>query len=557
MASDSENNAARVEGWGEGNGTPLPDRSLGFTGRPIPGAASVSTTARSAVFSRLGSGDRVEAVAERLSAAISLGVIEDGEQLPRETDLAASLGVSTVTLREALSKLRARGMIQTRRGRGGGSFARLTTPTGTSMKRRMQQWGAYGLRDLGDQHCAVFGMACRRAAERASHEHLVRLHGLVEALESAVTPVNRRRADGRFAVEIAAAAQSAGFTKQMIRLQQEFADLAWLPSPKDELDDNSFLAKIVAGMRAILDAVTRGDADEAASLAESQIDMRVERIVDLHFLLNYPPPSRRSESANQKLRSATDSAAHIASQISASVGSVFKSISAIRERVATIFHESLSAGRKPHVKDLQPLESLLNELLQQNEPKLLGAGFIAEPGVLIDAERWIEWRAPGENGIRSVKFDLTEGGSDSYDYPFAAWFSEPRNGAARTIVGPYVDVGGIDAYTVTLSIPVQSAGQFVGVAGADLSLGLVESVVRRMTRAARLSAAVLVTKDARILASNVRGLYPGSLLRGAGTLAEGGEATNADWVGYKCEGLPWTLLVPANAVQHQSSLRQV
>jgi hypothetical protein len=51
-----------------------------------------STTARIAVFAPLDSGGRVEAVTERLRGAIALGLIGDGEQLPRESELANALG---------------------------------------------------------------------------------------------------------------------------------------------------------------------------------------------------------------------------------------------------------------------------------------------------------------------------------------------------------------------------------------------------------------------------------------------------------------------------------
>src|SRR5918911_4338482 len=81
----------------------------------------LSGDARRAVFAPLDDGAlRSEAVVRRVGSAIALGLLADGEQLPTETDLATMLKVSTVTLREALAELRKLGLVQTRRGRGGG-----------------------------------------------------------------------------------------------------------------------------------------------------------------------------------------------------------------------------------------------------------------------------------------------------------------------------------------------------------------------------------------------------------------------------------------------------
>ena len=80
--------------------------------------------ARAAVFAPLDTLSRTELVAGRLADAIVLGLLADDEQLPSEADLSAQLAVSTVTVREALTMLRERGLVETRRGRGGGSFVR-------------------------------------------------------------------------------------------------------------------------------------------------------------------------------------------------------------------------------------------------------------------------------------------------------------------------------------------------------------------------------------------------------------------------------------------------
>uniref|UniRef100_UPI001CED0BE8 FadR/GntR family transcriptional regulator n=1 Tax=Streptomyces sp. NK15101 TaxID=2873261 RepID=UPI001CED0BE8 len=95
-------------------------------GRPdeAGGAAGPGTAGR-AVFTPVDTRARVDTVVRRIGDAIELGLLADGEQLPGETELAGQLGVSTVTLREALMALRQQGLVTTRRGRGGGSFVTL------------------------------------------------------------------------------------------------------------------------------------------------------------------------------------------------------------------------------------------------------------------------------------------------------------------------------------------------------------------------------------------------------------------------------------------------
>jgi len=64
----------------------------------------LTTAAARAVLTPAASANGLaDMVAQRLSDAIQLGILLDGERLPPEAKLAEQLGVSTVTLREALA----------------------------------------------------------------------------------------------------------------------------------------------------------------------------------------------------------------------------------------------------------------------------------------------------------------------------------------------------------------------------------------------------------------------------------------------------------------------
>lgn len=241
----------------------------------------VSGAARHAAFAPLDDGGRAEVVARRLSEAIALGLLSDGEQLPSEAELAAQLKVATVTLREALSTLRHNGLVETRRGRGGGSFAR--SPAEASLerlRRTLRERSVHELREIGDQHSAIAGTAALLAAERAGADDLTTLRGLIDQLASVTAPGDRRRADGRFHIEVAAAAQSSRLTRQEIALQAEIGELLWMPSGEAVPHQEA-----VAEHRDILEAIAAGDGQLARARTERHIGRGIERLIGFHLRL--------------------------------------------------------------------------------------------------------------------------------------------------------------------------------------------------------------------------------------------------------------------------------
>src|SRR6185437_3912339 len=127
---------------------------------------ALTTVRARTLFTPLDTGGRADTVTRRLAKAIRLGLLLDGERLPAESQLAGQLGVSTVTLREALATLRTMGLVETRRGRGGGSFVRAPDDPGR-LERPLRLLSLHELRDIGDHRAAIAGTAARLAAERA------------------------------------------------------------------------------------------------------------------------------------------------------------------------------------------------------------------------------------------------------------------------------------------------------------------------------------------------------------------------------------------------------
>lgn len=242
---------------------------------------SALNTARSTAFIRLRQEGRTDEVARRLVEAIELGLFAEGQQLPSESELALQLGVATVTLREALVVLRQRGLIETRRGRNGGSFvcAPVELPEALLLQR-LKDISGPDLRDLGDEHMAISGTAARLAAQRSTPEHHARIAQHIDALHHAKTRQARHRADARFHIEVAAAAQSLRLTNAEMRLQSEVGELLWL----DAIGGND-VTLVEQEHRAILQSLVNNDVVLAGALAEAHVVRGIKRLIGLRLEL--------------------------------------------------------------------------------------------------------------------------------------------------------------------------------------------------------------------------------------------------------------------------------
>ena len=126
-----------------------------------------------------GAGAVAETVA-RLGEAIGLGLLRPGDRLPSETQLASALGISAASLRSALVVLRSAGLIETRRGRGGGTF--VTQGAAEAVLAAAEAPTAADLEDLATERAVVEGGAAALAAERATPEQCALLESIVEGM---------------------------------------------------------------------------------------------------------------------------------------------------------------------------------------------------------------------------------------------------------------------------------------------------------------------------------------------------------------------------------------
>jgi len=170
----------------------------------VPGGSPAITAA---VFRAVRTGNAFEETVERLLTAIKLGMVAPGERFPAERELAVQLGISRLTLREAIRELHEAGYVCSRRGRLGGTFVTYTRPTPDSAElRRLAIEGADKLTDaltfrLAVETGAAEALASQCAAALADGPGT----GLVARLDevNAAGPQDYRRLDTLFHLSIA------------------------------------------------------------------------------------------------------------------------------------------------------------------------------------------------------------------------------------------------------------------------------------------------------------------------------------------------------------------
>jgi DNA-binding FadR family transcriptional regulator len=236
---------------------------------------------RASLIAPLASAGRAEEVALRLTEAIHLGLLMDGEQLPSEHDFAHQLGVSPMTLRDGIAVLRERGLVETRRGRSGGTFVRrFVEPPEAPDRRKLRQTTVSALRDIADEQTAVSGAAARLAAERSNAAGVRKLFVMVDQMSAAASRGARLKADSRFHVEVAMASQSERLTRSEVRLQGEMAGMLWL----EPVADSDFAA-MAREHHEIATSIAEEDGERARQMAERHVRRNLRRIITAHLAL--------------------------------------------------------------------------------------------------------------------------------------------------------------------------------------------------------------------------------------------------------------------------------
>jgi GntR family transcriptional repressor for pyruvate dehydrogenase complex len=219
---------------------------------------------KEAATARLDIPPAYEVVVDRLRRTILLSVYRPGDKFPPERIHSEQLGVSRVTLREAIRVLEGEGLVEARRGATGGVVVLDRHVSADSLRRRLRESLAE-LEGISDFRLANERCAAQRAATRITDEQLDGLEATISAMRDCESVAEFRSADSSFHIGVAQAADCA-----LLRRAVEDARIE-LFTYLDALDYELALRTTISAHRRIVDALRAGDPKAAGRAMERHL----------------------------------------------------------------------------------------------------------------------------------------------------------------------------------------------------------------------------------------------------------------------------------------------
>lgn len=175
------------------------------------------------------------------------------------------------------------------------------------------------------------------------------------------------------------------------------------------------------------------------------------------------------------------------------------------EGVADLFESTDTTPTCKAVDDV--VRPLALGLLDGSALPLAGVGFVAARDALSDSTWHMAWWQ-GATRERLLPLTMDSAGET---YSRREWFTAPMETGLGHITGPYVDFLCTDEYTLTFTVPVESRGRRLGVAGVDILVESLEDLL--MDRLREIGPKVsLVNRSGRVILSADPQLAAGLLL---------------------------------------------
>jgi len=214
---------------------------------------------------------------ESLGDRIRDGRLSPGEKLPTEAAFMGEFGVSRTVVREAISKLQASGLVETRHGVG-----TFVVGLGDAAAFRIAPEQLATLRDVVamlELRIGVETEAAGLAAQRRTAHNLVVMQDAIEVFTQAVEAGRDAvSADFQFHQEIARATQNAHFANLLATFGAASIPRARLdPSRPADEERQAYLRRVNAEHGSILDAIENQDVEAARAAMRTHLANSRER----------------------------------------------------------------------------------------------------------------------------------------------------------------------------------------------------------------------------------------------------------------------------------------
>jgi DNA-binding FadR family transcriptional regulator len=214
-------------------------------------------------------------IVEALGERIRDGRLATGDKLPSEAAIVDEFCVSRTVVREAISKLQASGLVETRHGVG--TFV-VGVDAATPLRIGREQLGT--LRDvisLLELRIGIETEAAALAAQRRDAANLAALRAALDAFTAAIeADGDAVGADFRFHVEIARATQNAHFSDLLNHLGTVIIPRARLGAPPDAAR-RDYLRRVNGEHESIYDAISMQDPEAARAAMRTHLANSRER----------------------------------------------------------------------------------------------------------------------------------------------------------------------------------------------------------------------------------------------------------------------------------------
>jgi GntR family transcriptional regulator, transcriptional repressor for pyruvate dehydrogenase complex len=217
---------------------------------------------------------------EALGDRIRDGRLAPGDKLPTEAAIMGEFAVSRTVVREAISKLQAAGLVETRHGIG-----TFVIGLGEAPGFRLGPEQFNTLREVVavlELRIGVETEAAALAAQRRSEANLAAMRQALDAVAAAMAEGRDAvSADFQFHLEIARATQNSHFADMMATLGTSIIPRARLGGGEagDAMSPErlQYLRRVNAEHESILDAIAAGDADAARAAMRTHLANSRER----------------------------------------------------------------------------------------------------------------------------------------------------------------------------------------------------------------------------------------------------------------------------------------